>query len=325
MEQITPGDSVSREALAHFFGVAVRLERDIYALEQTAATLRKEAKTRAEASSPPADTKSSASPAPYHTGSGKGNRIAVLLSLLALSLGIWLLLQNRNNGGNWGLFLFGLFLTLGSGMAAFLAFGEMPRWSRARRTARPDAKAPKSAREAVLLEEAARLEGELKRMYACKDRLYDGLHVPLKYQNLKAICFILESLGTGQCATLEGEDGAYAILEKELCADLPRRNSGSGAQKRSDAAYDGMTLYRNLLEAQSVTDRMTAAAEKIAKALEHADPSSRAFSERLEEMERDSQIGKIRAEMAQRQLEYMNFMNYHAENYGDRYIDPPPR
>lgn len=149
-----------------------------------------------------------------------------------------------------------------------------------------------------------------------------------KYRNLIMVCSLYEYICAGRCAQLEGSDGGYNILETEIRLDRIITNMDSIIEKLDDIKQGQFALHRAIRESNrrleeiaSSNDQMI---EQIYSLSSKADIHSDEFQTQLTELQRSSEASVYCAERTQKELEYMNRMDYlTGRNNGVLFNRPP--
>lgn len=131
-----------------------------------------------------------------------------------------------------------------------------------------------------------------------------------KYRNLVMACSLYEYLCAGRCDTLEGREGGYNILEMEIRFDkiivkLDRVIAQLGAIQ--DSQY---VLYSAIQESNERVGRLLSSAEQIAGQLEDMDSRSVGYQAQISDLQKSSALTAYHAERVEKELAYMNRMDY---------------
>ena len=126
------------------------------------------------------------------------------------------------------------------------------------------------------------------------------------------VCSIYEYLCAGRCRTL-GE--AYNILETEIRLDKIISKVDHILFHLDEIRNTQRTLYSVVLDGKVASDKLLAATDNLAKTM----------ASRLGQVAQNSAIAAYHAERTQKELAYMNRMNYYAGHYsGATTFDLPP-
>lgn len=138
-----------------------------------------------------------------------------------------------------------------------------------------------------------------------------------KYRNLAMVCSIYEYLCTGRCATLEGHEGAYNILEQEMRLDRIVSQLSDVIQHLERIERNQWTLYSAIKEGQKTSEHLIISANDMAHRLVD-------MGKNIAEIEKNSEITAFNAERTKKELEYMNRMNYYSGHYSGAGNERPP-
>lgn len=163
-----------------------------------------------------------------------------------------------------------------------------------------------------------------------------------KYQNLVAISSLYEYVCAGRCSSLEGHEGAYNIYESEVHLDrivtkldqviahldAIRNNQfvlftavqeiNQQCERILQSVQDISQKSRHILEAAwDVSDNIVLQMDSINGQTDH-------ISMQLQELEKTSALNAYHTERNQRELAYMNRMDYLAGRNDDVFWNHPP-
>lgn len=131
-----------------------------------------------------------------------------------------------------------------------------------------------------------------------------------KYRNLVMVCSLYEYICSGRCTTLEGHEGAYNILEMEIRMDrivtqLDRVISQLGAIQQNQ-----FMLYSAIQESNQRSTQILDATNRMADSLQGFRGDAAALHEKIAELQETSALHAYHAERVQKELAYMNRMDY---------------
>lgn len=156
------------------------------------------------------------------------------------------------------------------------------------------------------------------------ERMYAYNVVFPKYRNYVMVSSIYEYICAGRCTTLEGHEGAYNILELEIRLDRIITQLDAVLKDLSAIRANQYTLYSCLKEANQKIDILMQEENRIADAMQALGTQSYEMNQRLGELQRSSELSNYLAECNQRELHYMNRMNYLAGHYNNPYGNYSP-
>lgn len=149
-----------------------------------------------------------------------------------------------------------------------------------------------------------------------------------KYRNLPMVCSFYEYICAGRCDTLEGHEGAYNILEMEIRLDriivqLDRVISMLGTIQNNQ-----YMLYSAIQESNQRSAEILQSTQNMVSSLGQlnnlAQIQSAEMSQKIEALQRTSALTAYHTERVQKELAYMNRMDYlSGRNDGVPYNHPP--
>lgn len=168
------------------------------------------------------------------------------------------------------------------------------------------------------------------------DNIYARNVIFPKYRNLPMVCSLYEYLCAGRCNSLEGHEGAYNILEMEIRMDrvilqLDRIISMLGTiQENQYILYSAIQesnrkVNQILLSTQGLMQDLM---ESLTNSMDKMNNSVQLQKEELEQkivaLEKTSALTAYHTERVQKELAYMNRMDYlTGRNDGVPYNHPP--
>lgn len=145
-----------------------------------------------------------------------------------------------------------------------------------------------------------------------------------KYRSYTMVSSIYEYICAGRCATLEGHEGAYNILELEIRLDYIITQLDDVLRDLSAIRANQYTLYSCLKKANQKIDTLMQEESRIADAMQSLGAQSHEMNRHLGELQHSSELANYLAECNQRELHYMNRMNYLAGHYDNPYGNYAP-
>lgn len=156
------------------------------------------------------------------------------------------------------------------------------------------------------------------------EKMYSYNIVFPKYRNYIMVSSIYEYICAGRCTTLEGHEGAYNILELEIRLDHIITQLDTILKELSAIRANQYMLYSCLQEANHKIDTLLQEEARMADAMQALGTQSYEMNQRLGELQRSSELANYLAECSQRELHYMNRMNYLAGHYDNPYGNYAP-
>lgn len=155
-------------------------------------------------------------------------------------------------------------------------------------------------------------------------KMYDYNVVFPKYRNYTMISSIYEYLCAGRCTTLEGHEGAYNILEMEVRLDRIITQLDDVLKNLAAIQANQYTLYSCLQDSNQKINMLLQEESRMADSLQGIGAQTTTMNARLANLQRSSELTNYLAECNQRELHYMNRMNYLAGNYDNPYGNYAP-
>lgn len=156
------------------------------------------------------------------------------------------------------------------------------------------------------------------------EKLYSHNVIFPKYRNYVMVSSIYEYICAGRCTTLDGHEGAYNILELEIRLDRIITQLDAVLRDLSAIRANQYTLYSCLQEANQKIDTLLQEESRMADSMQALGAQSYEMNRRLGELQHSSELANYLAECNQRELHYMNRMNYLAGHYDNPYGNYTP-
>lgn len=156
------------------------------------------------------------------------------------------------------------------------------------------------------------------------DKMYSYNVVFPKYRNYVMVSSLYEYLCAGRCTTLEGHEGAYNILELEIRLDRIITQLDRILQNLAAIQANQYTLYSCLQDSNRKMDMLLQEENRMADGILHLGTQASAVNARLESLQKSSELTNYLTECNQRELHYMNRMNYLAGHYDNPYGNYSP-
>lgn len=177
-------------------------------------------------------------------------------------------------------------------------------------------------------------------------KLYDMDVVYPKYRNLSMISSLYEYFASGRCSTLEGHEGAYNILEQEIRLDhivlrldqvivnleKIRQNQYMLYEVMQSVNANVSRLYGAVLTMndnikrgmKAIYERQGEQIDVLCQQGKIQDQQMAELNAQIAELQKTSEVTNYINERNQRELHYMNRMNYLAGNYDNPYGNYAP-
>lgn len=182
-----------------------------------------------------------------------------------------------------------------------------------------------------LIEKAA-LSADLQKLQAQNmesrqrlERIYTANVIFSKYRNLSMVCSLYEYFCAGRCDTLKE---AYNILEGEIRLDRIITQHDQIIAKLGAIQANQFMFYSAIQESNRQSAQILESTQRMADQLQglgtHLDSQSAEFQAQLADLQKSSALAAYQAERTQKELHYMNRMNYLSGKYDDVFFNLPP-
>lgn len=170
--------------------------------------------------------------------------------------------------------------------------------------------------------EIKKLEEKLNKSQMNLRTIYSyGIIFP-KYQNFVMVSSIYEYICSGRCSTLEGHEGAYNILEMELRLDRIIGKLDDIIQKLNQIKDNQYIVCHAIQAANDMCSSLIENSISMEKKLETLVKLNENTNEAVANLQNNSEIQKYILSQTQKELDYMNRMNYLAGNYKSAVYGP---
>lgn len=153
----------------------------------------------------------------------------------------------------------------------------------------------------------------------CLDKYY-GLNIIYPaYRGLTNICMLYEYVDSGRAHSLQqtGTDqGAYNILGQEVLMHKVLLKLDEILQNLQQIKQNQNTLYKSIVITNSKLDDMDKDINNMSDRLDKISQNTSEMNSKADDLIKKSSISAYYAEQSNKQLEYMNRMNYFSGNYG---------
>lgn len=156
------------------------------------------------------------------------------------------------------------------------------------------------------------------------EKMYSYNIVFPKYRNYVMVSSIYEYLCAGRCTTLEGHEGAYNILELEIRLDRIITQLDRILENLAAIRANQYTLYTCLQDTNQKMDALLKEESRMVDSLQGLGSQTATMNARLASLQRSSELTNYLAECNQRELHYMNRMNYLAGHYDNPFGNYAP-
>lgn len=145
-----------------------------------------------------------------------------------------------------------------------------------------------------------------------------------KYRNFIMASSLYEYICAGRCATLEGHEGAYNILEMEIRLDRIITQLDRIITQLDAIQQNQFMLYTAIQESNQKSAQILYSTSQMASSLQDFKGEVVNFNDHIAELQRASALTAYHTERAQKELAYMNRMNYLSGRNDDVFFNHPP-
>lgn len=136
-----------------------------------------------------------------------------------------------------------------------------------------------------------------------------------KYRTLPHICSIYEYIYSGRCTSLHGSGGAYDVLENEILQKTVILQLDTIIRQLNSIQRNQYMLYNTIQEGNKKLDTILSSIDKVSEQISGLTPRQMATERYMNELEKNSEIMAYNTERIEKELSYMNRMNYFAGKY----------
>ena len=178
--------------------------------------------------------------------------------------------------------------------------------------------------KAVLSSELSALKKQNENTRKNLDKIYSLDVIFPKYRNLVMVCSIYEYVCSGRCAVLEGHEGAYNILEMEIRLDRIITQLDLIIKQLDVIRNNQYMLYSAIQETNQQVTQLLQSTKYVMDHLQNFQGQAEELTARIASIEKNSMLFTYQAESAQKELQYMNRMNYLSGKYNNAFFNSPP-
>lgn len=178
--------------------------------------------------------------------------------------------------------------------------------------------------KAVLFSEIQLLQKQNKDSKQNLEKIYSQNIIFPKYRNLTMACSIYEYICAGRCTTLEGHEGAYNILEMEIRLDRIITQLDLVITQLDAIRNNQYMLYSIIQETNQQVSQILESTNYVMDNLQDFYGQAEELVKRIASVEKNSELASYQAENLQKELHYMNRMNYLSGKYNNVFYNLPP-
>lgn len=180
------------------------------------------------------------------------------------------------------------------------------------------------AQKTLLVAELQQLQKDNQVSRQVLNSIYEKNIIFPKYRNLVMVCSLYEYLCAGRCDRLEGHEGAYNILEMEIRMDRIITQLDRVIARLDAIAQNQYMLYSTLQETNNRCDQILLATERTAESLGGFHRDAAAIQAQISQLQKTSALAAYHAERVQKEMNYMNRMNYLTGRNDGVFFNAPP-
>lgn len=178
--------------------------------------------------------------------------------------------------------------------------------------------------KAVLSSELDALQKQNENTRKNLDKIYSmGVIFP-KYRNLVMVCSIYEYVCSGRCTVLQGHEGAYNILEMEIRLDRIITQLDLIIKQLDVIRNNQYMLYSAIQETNQQVAQLLQSTKYVMDSLQSFQGQAEELTNRIASIEKNSMLSVYQAESVQKELQYMNRMDYLSGKYNNVFFNSPP-
>lgn len=191
--------------------------------------------------------------------------------------------------------------------------------------------ADRNAKVIFLQNQQKEVEKGLAESESRLQRIYEKNIIFPKYRNLVMVCSLYEYICAGRCTELEGHEGAYNILEAEIRLDRIISQLDLVVTNLEQIKRNQFMLYSAVQESNQRLNQIAGAIGDMSASLDGIYSSTFQINENaaqlnahITELQKNSALTAYHAERAQKELAYMNRMDYLSGRNDDVFFNHPP-
>ena len=183
-------------------------------------------------------------------------------------------------------------------------------------------------RKSVLTTNLSVLFSQREKSSTNLSKIYSRNIIYHKYRYFSAVCSFYEYLCSGRCYTLDGTDGAYNMFEKEISINRIIKSLDLILANLQAIRQNQYVLYSAVQDTSRRVRAIVDNTNQMARQIEQISVQQRLSDEELKRqisrLQKSSELNAYQSERIQKELSYMNRMNYYAgRNDGSFYNLPP--
>jgi cell division protein FtsB len=155
-------------------------------------------------------------------------------------------------------------------------------------------------------------------------QIYDKDVIAPKYRSFAMVSSLYEYICVGRCTSLEGADGAYNILEREILFNHIISKLDMIISRLDQIKGNQYMLYTAIRQANQKLDQLNESVQQVGNNLSNYHGDLDAINAHIAELQKTSAASAYFAERSKKELEYMNRVNYLTGRNGEEHWSVPP-
>lgn len=180
-----------------------------------------------------------------------------------------------------------------------------------------------AVKKSILMDNLSKLKSKHEQSKKILQNIYSANIIYPKYRNFAMLCSLYEYFVSGRCDTL-GYEGAYNKLDLEIRLDHIITQLDRIIQHLDEIKDNQYTLYTAIQETSQQYERLLASTNQMVNRLQDINMRGEELNVRIADLQRNSQLTAYQSERIQKELNYMNRMNYFTGKYDGVYFNRPP-
>ena len=176
-----------------------------------------------------------------------------------------------------------------------------------------------SARLGIVDNMLSLAKAKLKDQESILNKYYDLNVIFPSYRGMTNVCMLYEYIASGRTHSLQQtptDQGAYNILGQEVLMNKVILKLDDILANLQQIKYNQGTIYKSIEMANNKLDSIHSDIDSLSGRLERISENTSALNRQAGELVKTSSLNAYYQAQANKQLEYMNRMNYFSGNYG---------
>lgn len=169
-----------------------------------------------------------------------------------------------------------------------------------------------------------RLQSQTEESKETLRKIYSKNIIFPKYRNLVMVSSLYEYICAKRYTTLEGPDGAYNALEGEIRMDRIVAQLDTVIARLNEIKANQYMVYTAIQDANQKSAQILDSTNRMAESIQDFHGDTAQLNARIAELQQTSAITAYHTERVQKELAYMNRMNYLSGRNDDVFWNVPP-